>query len=47
VGDLDGTLGIADRRIEEETELQIVAVVRHRYPPQIPLSAASVPVPRS
>jgi hypothetical protein len=36
VGDLDGALRVAGRGIEEETELQIVAVVRHRYPPITP-----------
>jgi hypothetical protein len=33
VRNLDGALGVAGRGIEEETELQVVAVVGHRAPP--------------
>ena len=32
-GDLDGALRVAGRGIEEETELQIVAIVGHGAPP--------------
>jgi hypothetical protein len=35
-GDLDRALGITRRRIEEETELQIVAIVGHVYPQNSP-----------
>jgi hypothetical protein len=37
VGDLGGALGITRCRIEEETELKIVAIVGHVYPPKLPL----------
>ena len=33
LGDLEGAVGIAGRGIEEEAELQIVAVVSHGAPP--------------
>ena len=36
VGDLDGALGVVGRGIEEETELKIVAVIRHVYPQNSP-----------